>query len=242
MLLALESFVSKVAISASMPERIVAISVCSFNFGTDNSKFLNWLNPMRFLVEPELAFSSNLLKTGELINRCHFFSPAGDVGVQDKLHMTRFEKEDWIVRSGKRFKVFDTDFGKVAIAICYDVEFPELARTAARAGATVLIVPSCTDDRQGYLRVRYCAQARAIENQMYVLACNRTGKKNHLEFSGDSCIISPWGELTYTAGRKVSSDVITVDLQLQNDIRKKFPFLLDAKQSGFQFNPNKKRS
>lgn len=108
-------------------------------------------------------------KTGELINRCHFFSPAGDVGVQDKLHMTRFEKEDWIVRPGKRFKVFDTNFGKVAIAICYDVEFPELARTAARAGATILVVPSCTDDRQGYLRVRYCAQARAIENQMYVV-------------------------------------------------------------------------
>jgi len=114
-------------------------------------------------------------KTGELINRCHFFSPAGDVGVQDKLHMTRFEKEDWIVSSGKRFKVFDTDFGKVAIAICYDVEFPELARTAARAGATVLIVPSCTDDRQGYLRVRYCAQARAIENQMYVIHSSTVG-------------------------------------------------------------------
>ncbi len=114
-------------------------------------------------------------KTGELINRCHFFSPAGDVGVQDKLHMTRFEKEDWIVSPGKRFKVFDTNFGKVAIAICYDVEFPELARTAARAGATVLIVPSCTDDRQGYLRVRYCAQARAIENQMYVIHSSTVG-------------------------------------------------------------------
>lgn len=114
-------------------------------------------------------------KTGQLINRCHFFDPEGDVGVQDKLHMTRFEKEDWIVSPGKRFKVFDTNFGKVAIAICYDVEFPELARTAARAGATVLIVPSCTDDRQGYLRVRYCAQARAIENQMYVIHSSTVG-------------------------------------------------------------------
>src|SRR5690606_37334706 len=54
-------------------------------------------------------------------------------------------------------------------AICYDVEFPEIARAAARLGAHFLVVPSCTDDRQGYLRVRYCAQARAIENQMYVI-------------------------------------------------------------------------
>jgi predicted amidohydrolase len=60
----------------------------------------------------------------------------------------------------------------MAITVCYDVEFPELARAAARAGADMLLVPSCTDDRQGYLRVRYCAQARAIENQMYVVqAC-----------------------------------------------------------------------
>ncbi len=110
-----------------------------------------------------------------IVNRCHFVSSSGVVGTQDKLHMTRFEKEEWIVSSGKRLKIFDTDFGKVAITICYDVEFPELARTAARAGATILIVPSCTDDRQGFLRVRLCAHARAIENQMYVIHSSTVG-------------------------------------------------------------------
>lgn len=113
--------------------------------------------------------------TGEIKNRCHFFSPTGGVGIQDKLHMTRFENEDWIVHPGSRLKIFDTNFGQVAIAICYDVEFPELARAAARAGAHILIVPSCTDDRQGFLRVRYCAQARAIENQMYVIHSSTVG-------------------------------------------------------------------
>lgn len=114
-------------------------------------------------------------KSGEIRNRCYFFSPDGDVGFQDKIHMTRFEKEEWFVDPGSRLKIFDTDFGKVAITICYDVEFPEIARTAARAGATVLIVPSCTDDRQGFLRVRYCAQARAIENQMFVVQSSTVG-------------------------------------------------------------------
>ena len=114
-------------------------------------------------------------ETGIVKNRCHFFSPNGIVGVQDKLHMTRFEKEEWIVGAGTRLKIFDTDFGKVAITVCYDVEFPEIARTAARAGASILIVPSCTDDRQGFLRVRYCAQARAIENQMYVIHSSTVG-------------------------------------------------------------------
>ncbi|RZA09868.1 MAG: acyltransferase [Proteobacteria bacterium] len=113
--------------------------------------------------------------TDYIVNRCHFVSPSGAVGVQDKLHMTRFEKEEWDVRSGKKFKIFETDFGKVAINICYDSEFPELARAAALQGASILIVPSCTDDRQGFLRVRYCAHARAIENQMYVIQSSTVG-------------------------------------------------------------------
>lgn len=102
-------------------------------------------------------------------NECYVYGPKGDWDVQGKMHMTRFEKEEWVVSPHKKFKVFETSFGRMAVTICYDVEFPELARAAARQGAYILIVPSCTDDRQGFLRVRYCAQARAIENQMYVV-------------------------------------------------------------------------
>jgi predicted amidohydrolase len=110
-----------------------------------------------------------------VFNDGFFFSPSGKVGVQGKLHMTRFETEDWKVSARSQMRVFETDFGRMAIAICYDVEFPEIVRTAARIGAHILVVPSCTDDRQGYLRVRYCAQARAIENQMYVIQAPTVG-------------------------------------------------------------------
>ncbi len=110
-----------------------------------------------------------------LYNDAYFFGPSGNYAVQGKLHMTRFEKEDWIVSPRDSLKIIDTAFGKVAITICYDVEFPELARAAARQGAQILLVPSCTDDRQGFLRVRYCAQARAIENQMYVVHSSTVG-------------------------------------------------------------------
>jgi predicted amidohydrolase len=89
--------------------------------------------------------------------------------------MTRFEAEEWIVKPRNRLKLFDTQLGKIAIAICYDVQFPEIARAAARRGAKILLVPSCTDDRQGMLRVRYCAQARAVENQMYVITSHTVG-------------------------------------------------------------------
>lgn len=115
-------------------------------------------------------------KTPEKIyNDCHFFAPDGRFETQGKMHMTRFEKDVWKVSPRKELKVFETEFGRVAIAICYDAEFPEVARAAARQGALILIVPSFTDDRQGFLRVRYCAHARAIENQMFVIQSSTVG-------------------------------------------------------------------
>jgi len=107
-----------------------------------------------------------------LYNECYMYAPNGEYEVQGKIHITRWEKEEWIVSSHDKLRVFDTELGRLAITICYDVEFPELARAAARQGAYILVVPSCTDDMHGFWRVRYCAQARAIENQMYVIhAC-----------------------------------------------------------------------
>lgn len=108
-------------------------------------------------------------------NVSHVFAPNGKVGRQAKLHMTRWEAEEWDVSPGERLRIFETEWGKMAVAICYDVEFPELARVAARKGAEILVVPSCTDDRQGFLRVRYCAQARTIENQLYVICSGTVG-------------------------------------------------------------------
>ncbi len=108
-------------------------------------------------------------------NDCFIFNPSGREGVQGKLHTTRFESEEWLISPAKGLKVFETEFGRLAITICYDVEFPELARVAARADAYILVVPSCTDDRQGFLRVRYCAHARAIENQIFVIQAPTVG-------------------------------------------------------------------
>ncbi|MGM0576198.1 MAG: carbon-nitrogen hydrolase family protein [Myxococcota bacterium] len=128
-------------------------------------------------------------------NDCYFFGPGGEHGVQGKLHMTRFEREDWLVTTRDDLKVFDTALGRIAIAICYDVEFPEIVRAAALAGARILLVPSSTDDRLGYWRVRYCAQARAIENQMYVIQASTVGSLPTVPdvalHYGQSCILTP---------------------------------------------------
>lgn len=128
-------------------------------------------------------------------NESRVFGPTGDWVPQHKLHMTRFEREEWLVSAGQGLKVFETSWGRFAVAICYDVEFPEIARAAALQGADVLVVPSCTDDRQGFLRVRYCAHARAIENQMYVITSPTVGSLPmmpavHLNY-GQAAILTP---------------------------------------------------
>ncbi|MGP1347241.1 MAG: GNAT family N-acetyltransferase [Phycisphaerales bacterium] len=111
----------------------------------------------------------------KVYNDSYFFAPDGTYATQGKINMTRFEADVWKVSPRDTLRLFDTPFGRVAIAICYDVEFPEVCRAAAHAGAIMLVVPSYTDDRQGFIRVRYCAQARAIENQLFVINAATVG-------------------------------------------------------------------
>ena len=76
---------------------------------------------------------------------------------------------------------FETPRCKIGVLICYDIEFPEAARYLADAGADIIFVPFCTDNRQGYLRVRYCAAARAIENQVYIAMAGNVGNLPDVE-------------------------------------------------------------
>lgn len=115
------------------------------------------------------------LSNGKLLNTAYLFSPQGKVFTQDKIHLTRWEKEKWKGDPGHQVTVFDTPHGRIAILICYDIEFPELSRMVCEQGADIIFVPSCTDDRQGFWRVRYCCHARAIENQVYVAVTGTVG-------------------------------------------------------------------
>jgi predicted amidohydrolase len=113
---------------------------------------------------------------GKYRNRAFLFGPEGLIGVQDKQIMTRFEREKWFIAAGEHgLKVFDTSVGRLGILICYDNEFPMLARRLAEDGADLILAPSCTDTLAGSYRVRIGAQARALENQIAVLASPTAG-------------------------------------------------------------------
>jgi predicted amidohydrolase len=118
-----------------------------------------------------------VIQEGQLFNAAHLFTPSGEIFRQKKVHLTPTEKNLYQISRGHGFYVYHTEYGRIAILVCYDVEFPEAARVLAEAGAEILFVPSCTDNRQGFCRVRYCAQARAIENQIYVVMAGTVGNQ-----------------------------------------------------------------
>jgi predicted amidohydrolase len=109
-------------------------------------------------------------------NVARIVSPKGAIGEQRKHIMTRVERERWHVEGGREVNVFETRLGRLGIAICYDAEFPLIVRAMSEAGATTILVPSCTDSLHGYARVRVAAQARALENQCYVVQSPTVGE------------------------------------------------------------------
>lgn len=112
---------------------------------------------------------------GRFVNRANLFGPNGLLGYQDKLMMTRFENEQWYISGSDKINVIDTPLGRIGIHICYDSEFPMIAHQQVAAGADLLLVPSCTDTQAGFHRVRLGCQARALENQCYVVQSPTVG-------------------------------------------------------------------
>ncbi|MBS3743174.1 MAG: GNAT family N-acetyltransferase [Wenzhouxiangellaceae bacterium] len=117
----------------------------------------------------------------QLRNVCYLLRRDGTWDKQYKIHVTPDEVGYWGLTGGDRVRVFDTDVGRIGILICYDVEFPELPRLMAESGMNILFVPYWTDTKNAYLRVRLCAQARAVENECYVVISGSVGNLPKVE-------------------------------------------------------------
>jgi predicted amidohydrolase len=139
--------------------------------------------------------SMPVIEDDQLYNISYMCMRNGTTEAQYKIHPTPHEKKEWIMEGGSKLHLFKTDFGRVGILICYDVEFPELARLLSDQEMQILIVPFWTDTKNGYLRVRRCAQARAIENECYVAIAGSTGnlpKVDSVDIQyGQSAVFSP---------------------------------------------------
>jgi predicted amidohydrolase/GNAT superfamily N-acetyltransferase len=143
---------------------------------TFTPRFLDLMRGLAMRFDIHIVGGSQFQLDGDVLkNSAYLFRGDGTMERQDKIHVTPNEARWWGVTGGDAVHVFDTSHGKVAIAVCYDVEFPELCRVLVERGALLLFVPFNTNDRHGHIRVRTCAQARCIENQIYVVTSGCVG-------------------------------------------------------------------
>jgi predicted amidohydrolase len=165
--------------------------------------------------------STFVLENDRVFNIAYLFRRDGSIEKQYKLHITPNERRWWGVEAGNRLSVFETDRGRIAIAVCYDIEFPELGRMAAAQGASVLFVPFNTNDRLGYLRVRSCAQARAIENQIYVAIAGCAGTLPSVENADihySQCGIFTPSDISFARDAVAAESTPNIETVLTHDV------------------------
>lgn len=167
---------------------------------------------------------------GKVYNTAYAINRSGDVVAKyRKIHMSGLAGEEKYISPGSCKSAFDLSFGKAGLIICYDVRFTELPRALALAGCKVLFVPAEWPAVRGkhWLALNI---ARAIENQMFVIAVNRVGADENDVFFGHSLVINPWGEVL-AEGSEDGEEVVTADVDFASiaEIRKRIPIFADRR-------------
>lgn len=189
-----------------------------------------------------ISVGSLALKTddpeGRLANRGFILTPTGDIAARyDKIHMfdvqvseTETYRESAGFRPGERAVTVDTPFGRLGMAICYDLRFPHLFRALAQAGADVLLIPAAFSPVTGAAHWEPLLRARAIENTAYVLAAAQTGihtasRGKARTTYGHSMAIAPWGEVLATAGTDPTTLYVDLNSAAVKKARNRVPSL-----------------
>jgi predicted amidohydrolase/GNAT superfamily N-acetyltransferase len=171
---------------ALFPELFNAPLMADFNHMSEAEairKLADYTEPLRDkFINYAITYNVNIItgsmpfiKGGQLYNVGYLCRRDGSIERYSKIHVTPNEVNAWGIVGGNKLKVYDTDAGKIGILVCYDVEFPELARLLALQGMEILFVPFLTDTQNAFTRVRACAQARAIENECFVAIAGGVG-------------------------------------------------------------------
>jgi len=166
---------------------------------------------------------------GGVTNTLHFFDRQGQVSAEySKIHLFQLMNEHLHLQAGDSVCRFNLEGVAAGAMICYDIRFPELARKLALSGSRVLFVPAEWPHPRLH-HWRTLLQARAIENQMYVVACNTVGESGGSSFFGHSMVIDPWGEVLAEAGEVETILEAEIDLSFVEDVRGRIPVFADRR-------------
>src|SRR5258706_2605150 len=184
-----------------------------------------------------LSRSANIHIVGSMLekrgvgvyNSAALFSPrSGVLGVYRKIHLFGLMNEPEFISPGESPLTLDAPWGRTSIAICYDLRFPELFRRYAAEGSKIILLPA----EWPVARInhwRTLIQARAIEDQCYIIACNAVGEHNSTTYGGHSMIVDPWGEIVIEAGAGDALHTVKIDTDMVDAVRAKMPVLQDRR-------------
>jgi omega-amidase len=182
-------------------------------------------------VQNKISLVGSILeKRGlEVANSASFFAPNGRMlGIYRKIHLFRLMQEDQWLQPGAAPLAMDLPWGNTALAICYDLRFPELFRRYAVDGAKMVIIPAeWPIERIEHWRA--LLMARAIENQCYMVACNAAGLTGETTFGGHSMIVDPWGKIVVEAGEAPQLITAEIELDVVDEVRKRIPVFEDRR-------------
>jgi predicted amidohydrolase len=199
-----------------------------------DGKSVNWMRKMAAQKKAVVTGSLIIEEEGHYFNRLIWMLPTGQYGIYDKRHRFAYAGEDEAYTAGSKRLIASVKGWKINLLICYDLRFPVWARQSVSQGANrspeydVLIYVANWPDKRIHAW-KTLLQARAIENQCYVVGVNRTGEDgNNIHYTGESMIVDPMGEVLYT--RKDVEDIATLTLEKTTleSVREKFPFWKDA--------------
>ncbi len=173
---------------------------------------------------------SMLEKRGlEVTNSGTFFAPNGRLmGVYRKIHLFRLMEEDRWLQPGAAPLLMDLPWGSTGMAICYDLRFPELFRRYAVQGAKMIVMPSeWPIERIDHFRT--LVQARAIENQCFMVVTNNAGPSGDKTFGGHSMIVDPWGKIVVEIGETPMLVTAEIDMDYVDVVRNRIPVFEDRR-------------
>lgn len=182
-------------------------------------------------AEHHYYFSPNLYmeKQGKRYDTSLWISPDGKLlDTAEMVHIAQAEKfyeQDYYAPSESGFKVFDTPFGKVGIVICYDRHLPESIRTCVLKGADLILIPTANTKAEPMEMFEWEIRVQAMQNQVFIAMCNRVGKEGEMEFSGESLIVHPSGDVILKADDKERMLTCEIDLKEARQWREKVPYL-----------------
>lgn len=242
-------------ISIEMPDIVILPEMFSCPYAScnfpiyaedENGKSFNFLSNISKTNNIYLVAGSIPEKEGKKIyNTSYVFNRKGEkIGKHRKMHLFDIDiknkqkfKESDTLSAGNEVTVFDTEFGKIGLCICYDFRFPELSRLMVDKGAKAIIVPASFNMTTGPAHWHIMFKSRAIDNQVFTIGCSPARDYNSSYISyGHSLIVSPFGEVLTELKEEENLITYTIDLSYVDKVREELPLLYHRRKDLYELN------